>query len=222
MRARFLLLAAALAAFGGSLVGGFHLDDYATFSGAGPRAVGWPHPLTHLLAWLNYTFAGEEPMTYHAVNLLLHLGAVLLAYECLRRLLPAAAALIAAGIFAVHPLQAEVVDYVSARAEMAAAVLALAALLAGLTGRRWIGWALAALSAAEAAAHVRSYAYALAALRFLRLFVAPWGFTIIPDLHEPLWLSAAAIVAVLAVMIWRWRRLSARSAETWVLIGLWC
>jgi tetratricopeptide (TPR) repeat protein len=220
MSARFLLLAAALAAFGGSLVGGFHLDDYATFSGAGPQGFAWPHPLTHLLDWLNFAFAGEDPMAYHAVNLLLHLAAVLLAYESLRRLLPAAPALIAAGIFAVHPLQAEVVDYVSARAEIVVAILAFAALLAGLRGRRWISWVLAAVSVAEAGAVPRSYAYALEALRFLRLFVAPWGFTIFPDMREPLWLSIAVLVAVLVGVVWRWRHLSARSAATWMLIGL--
>jgi hypothetical protein len=37
MRARLLLSAAALAAFGGSLFGGFHLDDYAIFSSGSPR-----------------------------------------------------------------------------------------------------------------------------------------------------------------------------------------
>jgi len=189
------------------------------FEGAGPRAFGWPHPLTHLVDWLNYQVAGGEPIPYHAVNLLLDVAAVLLAYECLRRLLPAAPALAAAAIFAAHPLQAQVVDYVSARVGMVAAVVALSALLAGLTGRRWLAWALAAVSIAEAAGE-RTQAYALASLRFLRLFVVPWGFTIAPDLREPRWLSAAAAIAVLAMLAWRWRKLSARSPASWVLIGL--
>jgi len=218
MRARFLLLAAALAAFGGSLPGGFHLDDYAIFASAGPRAVGWPHPLTHFAGWLNYQAAGGEPIAYHAVNLLLHLAAVLLAYECLRRLLPTTQALAAAAIFAVHPLQAQVVDYVSARTEMIVGVFALAALLAWLTGRRWLAWVLAAVSAAEAAAEFTS-AYASASLRFLRLFLVPWGFTIAPDLREPAWVSAAAAGAVLAMLAWRWRKRSVRSPANWALIG---
>jgi len=215
MRARLLLCAAALAAFGGSLIGGFHLDDYAIFQGAGPRAFAWPHPLTQVLTWLNYRLAGQEAVWYHAVNLLLHVGAVLLAYECLRRLLPTSAALMAAGIFAVNPWQAETVDYVSARAAMVVAIVAFTALLTGLAGRRWIAWALAAVSVAEAAAYQRAYPYAI-----LRLFVAPWGFTIQPHAHEPLWLLAAAIIAVLGVTASSWRKLGTRSAASWALIGL--
>src|ERR1039457_861162 len=138
MRARLLLLSAALAAFGGSLFAGFHLDDYAIFSDPALRPVGWPHPLTHLVNWLNYNVVGQEPLGYHAVNLLVHLGAVLLAYECLRRLLPATAAVIAAAIFAVHPLQTEAVDYVAARGVMIAALLCFAALLAWIEGHSWV------------------------------------------------------------------------------------
>jgi tetratricopeptide (TPR) repeat protein len=138
MRARLLLLAAGLAAFGGSLVAGFHLDDYATFTETLPQAVRGPGPLTQLTLWLNYQVAGQEPLVYHAFNLLLHLGAVLLAYECLRRLLSPGAALVAAAIFAVHPLQAEAVNYVSARGAMLAALLCFAALLAWLEGQPWL------------------------------------------------------------------------------------
>src|SRR5664279_774239 len=138
MRARLLLLAAGLAAFGGSLIAGFHLDDYATFSNSLSQAARGSGPLTQLTLWLNYQVAGQEPLVYHAFNLLLHLGAILLAYECLRRLLPPGAALIAAAIFAVHPLQAEAVNYVSARGAMLAALLCFAALLAWLEGQPWL------------------------------------------------------------------------------------
>jgi uncharacterized membrane protein len=75
--------------------------------------------------------ACDHPIGYHAVNLLLHLGAVLLAYECLRRLLPERAALIAAALFAIHPIQAEAVNYVWARSILLATVGRLASLLAG-------------------------------------------------------------------------------------------
>jgi protein O-mannosyl-transferase len=147
MRARFLLLAAVLTAFGGSLVAGFHLDDYAIFSGPvlkPPHALlriwGWrqPHPLTNFTFWLNDRIGGQDPLGYHVVNLLLHLGAVLLAYECLRRLLPAAAALVAAALFAVHPLQAEAVNYVAMRGVMLGALLCFAALLLWIEGYPWL------------------------------------------------------------------------------------
>ena len=213
-------MAGALAAFGGSLLGGFHLDDYATFPGAVPRAIGWPHPLTHLIDWLNFQVAGQEPAGYHAVNLLLHLGAVLLAYECLRLLLPAGAAVLAAAIFAVHPLQAEAVNYVSARGVTIIAAVGFGALWAWLAGRRWMAAVLAAVAMAEAWARPGSYAYGLTTLRFVRLFVWPWGFTIAPDVREPLWIAIAAAGAVVALAAWRWRTLSLRSAWTWMLCGL--
>ena len=104
MRARLLLLAAALLAFGASLGSGFHFDDYAIFSDpALQSARGWmevwaprqTRPLTYFTFWLNRQMGAGDPLGYHLFNLLLHLGAVLLAWECLRRLLPERAALIA-------------------------------------------------------------------------------------------------------------------------------
>jgi protein O-mannosyl-transferase len=221
MRARLLLLAAALAAFGGSLLAGFHLDDYATFSETLLRAVRGPDPLAQLTLWLNYQVAGQEPLAYHAFNVLLHLGAVLLAYECLRRLLPPGAALIAAAIFAVHPLQAEAVNYVSARGAMLMALLCLAGLLAWINGKRW----LAAIAFAAALAAVwrpptGNYALALVSMRFLRLLVFPWGFTVAPDVHEPLWVAITAGVAIVALAAWHWRKARAESPLSWFLAGL--
>src|SRR5690349_5628009 len=131
MRERLLLLAAGLVAFGASLGSGFHFDDYAIFANPSlttPEGVLqiWglrsTRPLTYFTFWLNYLVGGRDPIGYHVVNLLLHLGAVLLAYECLRRLLSPTAALLAAGLFAVHPIQAEAVNYVWARSIVLAAL----------------------------------------------------------------------------------------------------
>ena len=154
------------------------------------------------------------------MNLLLHVGAVLLAYECLRRIIPAFAAVLAAGIFAVHPLQAEAADYVSARVATVVAILAFAALLAWLVRQRWVAMAFAALLLAEVPAPVRTYGYARGALRFLRLFIFPWGFTIAPDIREPVWLSLVAAVGIVGVAAWRWRKFSMKSELTWLLVGL--
>jgi tetratricopeptide (TPR) repeat protein len=98
---------------------------------------------------------------------------------------------------------------------MVVAIVAFTAFLAGWAGRRWIAWALAAVSVAEAAAYQRTYSYV-----FLRLFVGPWEYTLRPQAHEPLWLLAAAVVAVVAVTAWSWRKLGTRSAARWALIGL--
>src|SRR5437763_17129267 len=120
MRARLLLLAAALIAFGASLASGFHFDDYAIFSDSalvtasgrmGAFTLRQTRPLTYLTFWLNYTVGGGDPILYHAVNLALHLGPVRLPYECLRRLMASRAPLVAATSHALHPLQAEAVHY---------------------------------------------------------------------------------------------------------------
>ncbi len=147
MRNRLLLLGAALAAFGASLFSGFHFDDYAIFSDpvltspSGWKAVwAWPRPqpLSNLTYWLNYQIGGRDPFLYHLISLALFLAAVFLAYECLSRLLPERAALAAAAVFALHPIQAEAVNYVSARADLLAAVFCFAALLCWLANRRWL------------------------------------------------------------------------------------
>jgi tetratricopeptide (TPR) repeat protein len=270
MRARLLLLAAVLAAFGASLGSGFHFDDYAIFSDpALGSSAGWrevwtlrqTRPLTYLTFWLNRQTGGANPLGYHALNLALHLAAVLLAYECLRRLLPSAPALIAALVFAIHPLQAEAVDYVWARGILLAAVFCFGAFLAWIAGRRWLAVALfvlallakeecaafplmlllfdrkhvsqtAAMLAASLAAGLRViYALSITAgapagsqagvtpchyllaqgpvvWRYLRLFVAPIGFTVDPDIAiPPFWLglaSWAALAAALYLVSRRW------------------
>jgi hypothetical protein len=160
MRERLLLLGAALAAFGASLGSGFHFDDYVIFQDpvlASP--MGWLHvwalrqtrPLTYFTFWLNRQIGGGDPLGYHLFNLALHLGAVLLAWKCFARLLGERAGWIAALIFAVHPMQAEAVNYVWARPIVLAALLCFASLAAWLDGRRWVSvlWFAAALLAKE-------------------------------------------------------------------------
>src|SRR4029079_13391660 len=147
MRPRLHLLAAALVAFGASLGSGFHFDDYAIFSDPSLTSTGgllsiWSlrqtRPLTYLTFWLNYQVGGGDPLGYHLLNLALHLGAVMLAWECLKRLLPERAALIAAALFAIHPIQAEAVNYIWARSIVLATLLALASLHSWIRGERWI------------------------------------------------------------------------------------
>jgi hypothetical protein len=284
MRARLLLLAAALAAFGASLGSGFHFDDYAIFSDpvlTSPwgwlQIWGWrqTRPLTYVTFWLNYRAGGQDPLGYHVLNLLLHLSAVLLAYECLRRLLPQRAALVAAALFAVHPLQAEAVDYVWGRGIVLAALLCFAALLCWITDRPWVAvacFAAALLAKEECAAFplvlamlpprprgrrhiavmlglsvaagarvvyaaavtpgalaglragISPWKYLLAQgpviLRYLRLLIVPYGFTVDADIHvPPLWVGvlAWAAIAALAALLWRYRT---HPWATWLLAGL--
>jgi protein O-mannosyl-transferase len=219
MRARLLLLAAALAAFGASLGSGFHFDDYAIFSMPLSASLRRPGPLTNLTLWLNYQAGGQTAFGYHAVNLLLHLAAVLLVYEVLRRWIPERAALMAAALFAVHPLQAEAVNYISARGAVLATVLCLCGALS--LGRRvetppdarralrWLasaGWFLAALLAVAGVPHNPHpggfiLAQGVVMWRYLRLLVFPWGFTVDPDISiPPLWLGMLAWLGTAALM----------------------
>ena len=282
MRARLLLLAAALLAFGASLGSGFHFDDYAIFSDPARMPAVWSvrqtRPLTYLTFWLNYQVGGQDPLGYHLLNLALHLGAVMLLYECLLRLLPERAAVVAAALFAVHPIQAEAVNYVWGRSIVLATLLCFAALLAWTKGRTWaaVAWfaiallakeecaafplvllllllppfdrkrlapiaAMSGLSLAAAArviyatavtpgapaglqAGITPWHYFLAqgpvVLRYLRLLIVPFGFTVDPDIRVPAaWLGMAAWLAVgaLAALLWK---CAPRAERSWMLAGL--
>jgi tetratricopeptide (TPR) repeat protein len=226
-------------------------------------------PLTYFTYWLNYQLGGQDPLGYHAVNLMLHLGCVLLASECLRRLLPQGVALFAAAIFALHPLQAESVDYVWGRAMVLATLFCLLSLLAWLEGRYWVAvacFALALLAKEECAAFplvlllfdrkrfapigamlalsvsagahtiyaaqatpgalagaqagVSPAAYLLAQgpviLRYLRLLVVPYGFSVDPDVRVPQ--IAWGVLAWVAVGVFAW--LAWRKKWIWLAAGL--
>ncbi|HXA64189.1 MAG TPA: hypothetical protein VNV82_03500, partial [Bryobacteraceae bacterium] len=108
-------------------------------------------PLTYATFWLNERMGGENPVGYHAVNLLLHLIATFLLFDALKQIVSLQAAFIASAIFAVHPFQAEPVNYVFARSSLIATLLCLAALASWLRGHLWwvTAWFAAALLAKE-------------------------------------------------------------------------
>ena len=138
-RATFLVVVA-LIAFGGCLGGSFHFDDYSLFGGSFWHP--FPtRPLTYLTFSINGWLPGRNPAGYHAVNLGLHIAAVLLAYRAFQKLIGEWPALMAAAIFAIHPFQAEPVNYIFARSTLLETVGCLAALLAWSRERHW--WALA-------------------------------------------------------------------------------
>jgi tetratricopeptide (TPR) repeat protein len=289
MRARLVLLAAALVAFGASLGSGFHFDDYAIFSdpalGSARGAIDvWAprqtRPLTYFTFWLNRQIGEGDPLGYHLFNLLLHLGTVWLAWECLRRLLPERTAFIAAAIFAIAPIQSEAVNYIWARSIGLATLFCLAALLQWLQGRIWIAvacFAVALLAKEECAAFPlmllwlqhrkalpappRSHTAIAAMLvlacaagmrviwalsvtpgapggaqagisplkylasqsvviwRYLQLVVAPYGFTVDPDIHVITWVGVAAWLLLGAVVVLLYRR-AEPAVATWFIAGL--
>ena len=88
---------------------------------------------------LNYALSGYEVWSYHLLSLALHLGCaylVLLSGEILLQSRPAA--LLAALVFGVHPINTEPLNYISSRSEIMAGffvLLAFWAFLRGCSGR---------------------------------------------------------------------------------------
>jgi protein O-mannosyl-transferase len=88
------------------------------------------HPVTYTTHWIEGHLVGRDatgaPLAFpfHLVNILLHCGSAVLAWLILRKLkLPGA--WMAAALFALHPMNAETVSWISQRASVLAGVLFL-------------------------------------------------------------------------------------------------
>lgn len=154
---RRLLIPVALVAWvflwhGRALTGGFWADDWfqiaprtagqiaKTFAGdwnRGDRGQGgFYRPLVRVSFGLDRAMYGDAPWGYHLTNLLLLSGMTLLVWGLGRRLLPGEwPALAAALIFPLHPTQAELAWWVSARADLLAGLGVLGALVVWCGGR---------------------------------------------------------------------------------------
>jgi tetratricopeptide (TPR) repeat protein len=132
-----------LTAYGPVLRAGFIWDDdshvttnatLTSLSGLGriwldPSATPQYYPLVHTTFWLEYHLWGLDPLGYHIVNLLLHVGNALLLWRLLRRL-GVPGALMAAALFALHPVQVESVAWVSERKNVLSTLCYLGSFLA--------------------------------------------------------------------------------------------
>ncbi|HEX9367543.1 MAG TPA: tetratricopeptide repeat protein [Vicinamibacterales bacterium] len=168
-----LIVLAAAVAFYNVFPNAFHLDDFYRVAGnPGIQQVHpiWRHfidpstmstlpritafrPLLPLTLSLNYWWGGDAPASYHAVNLALHAASSVLVYVLFLQLgKRRSAALIAALLFAVHPLSGIVVNYISARDLALSQMFLLASLVAytrmRLSGRDAIGGWVAAIACA--------------------------------------------------------------------------
>lgn len=99
----------------------------------------WPagllyRPLTSQLFALQWALGGGSPMVFHAVSILLAAVTAALVFRLCGRLLPPPAALLAAVLFALHPVHVEVVANVVGQAELLAAICALLAV------ERYLAW----------------------------------------------------------------------------------
>ena len=155
------VLVAAAIAYQPAMPGPFVLDDWGSIQANGairvpgavrvpslPELLGPGRPITEVTFALDWRAARLDPVRFHRVGLALHLLATLLAYAWMLGLLrraghprPRALALVVAGAFALHPIQAESVAYAAQRAEVLSALFTLAALvLLDRAAAAWPGW----------------------------------------------------------------------------------
>jgi Flp pilus assembly protein TadD len=162
-------------------------------------------PLTTLSYLFNYAILGEgdQLFGYHAFNLLLHLGNVLLAYalslRLVRRFWPA---VFIAAVWAVHPAATESVTNIVGRADLLAGMAVLSGFLMYLKSREAKGWARAIWFAGLAAVTtigVFSKESAVAILPIILLYELVWWKE---RRREALWLGCAATLVPIVAMLW--------------------
>lgn len=96
-----------------------------------PRATAQYYPLLYTSYWVQQRLWGDSPTGYHLVNLLLHIGCVVLVLRTLRFLkIPGAE--LATIIFALHPVNVETVAWIAERKNTLSGIFALAATLSYL------------------------------------------------------------------------------------------
>jgi tetratricopeptide (TPR) repeat protein len=86
------------------------------------------YPLTFTVLWIEHHFWALNSTGYRVVNILLHAGAALVLWRILRRL-AVPGAWVAAVLWAVHPLQAESVSWISELKNVLSGLLAFGSIL---------------------------------------------------------------------------------------------
>lgn len=211
-----LLVAITWLAYAPCLSGGFIWDDNSYVlhnpllrDGAGlwriwlePSASPQYHPLVFTTFWLEYQAWGASTFGYHAVNLALHSADALLCWTVLRRL-EVPGALLAAGVFALHPVHVESVAWISERKDVLSTFLyglSMLAWLRFLRHRRERDW-LGALALGAGALLAKSVLCTLpAGLALVACWKAPrlwrlWGLRLVP--------FVAVSVPIAALTVWR-------------------
>jgi protein O-mannosyl-transferase len=199
-----VILVAAVAAYANSFHGPFVLDDQASVvQNPDIRDLGrldrvlnpWPdspvagRPLVNLTFALDYAVGGLDVTGYHVVNLAWHVACAWLLFAIVRRTLELPAARLRAGtsppgvalaatlLWAVHPLNTEVVDYVTQRTESMMAFCLLLALYAAIRAHaspRWHAPAIVACLAGTVCKETIAVAPLLIALHDRVFVFASW------------------------------------------------
>ena len=93
-------------------------------------------PLTLLTYQLEYTLFGYEPMVYHLTSLLIHIVGSVLLFQIFTHFFSRRIALVCALLFALHPVNVEVVSWASSRKDVLSAMLFLFSVWSYLSNRR--------------------------------------------------------------------------------------
>ncbi len=115
--APLLIILACIAVYANTLTNDFISDDIDTFiknPPTQPLVSYLLNPINFLNAF-NYSFGKLNPVSYHLINLGLHILCCLLVYCFLRRLFTPLASTWGALIFSVHPIHTEAVTWISGR-----------------------------------------------------------------------------------------------------------
>jgi tetratricopeptide (TPR) repeat protein len=139
-----------------SFGGDFVFDDFSLPTQLASRAeplatwLSGVRPVLMFTYWLNDRLWGEDPLSYHVLNFLIHVAATGLVFLTLYRLFELAgwaartktvAAILGAAVFLIHPLETESVSYVAGRSESVAALFVLLAYTVFLyRAREAISW----------------------------------------------------------------------------------
>jgi protein O-mannosyl-transferase len=93
-------------------------------------------PLTVIAFALEWAMGGGRPLAFHVLSVTLYTAVALLVLALARRLLSRNAAVVAAGLFAAHPVHVEAVANVVGQGELLAAIPLLVGVSLYLDGRR--------------------------------------------------------------------------------------
>jgi len=104
------------------------------------KQLGLWRPTTTAIVGLEYAVAGEDPLLYHLVNVVVHALTTAIVVLVLAELMSLTAAFIGGLVFAVHPVHVEAVANVVGIAELLPAALCLVAVLIHLRGPDRTGW----------------------------------------------------------------------------------
>lgn len=155
------------------------------------------YPLTHTSFWLEYHLTGSNatgqaaPFSYHVTNIVLHGLSAILLWLILRRL-KVPGAWVAAGVFALHPLNVESVAWISERKNVLAGLFFFGSILLYLFADEQDETDALATAPADPGLRWGCYAGALLAFTLAMLSKS----------------TACALPAVMVLLLWWKRRMS--------------